>query len=338
MWWPLVGAVFVGVIGYFEPRTLGVGYTNIDAVLSGDIVGRALIVLVVLKFLSWAIYLGSGTSGGTLAPLFTIGGGIGAALGALGTRFGPNVGLDSHVAALVGMAAIFAGASHALLASVVFAFETTRQPLGLLPLLAGCSAAYLVSLLMMRSSIMTEKLARRGARIRTEYAADYLAQVLVRDAATSDVVSLHASDRLEDVRRWLTSGAKGATHQGFPVLDDRGDLCGVLTRRDLLDVSADERATIGSLVRRCAVVVYDDNTLREAADHMVRAGVGRLPVVTREAPRKVIGIVSRSDLLSAHEDRLDAAHVPEQSLPLSAPWSRRAATQRQRRTPAANGD
>jgi H+/Cl- antiporter ClcA/CBS domain-containing protein len=322
MWWPMIGAIFVGVIGYFEPRTLGVGYSNIDAILSGDIVGRVLLVLIVLKFLSWAIYLGSGTSGGTLAPLFTIGGGLGAALGALGVRLGPGLGVDEHIAALVGMAAIFAGASHALLASVVFAFETTRQPLGLLPLLSGCSAAYLVSLLMMRSSIMTEKLARRGARVRTEYAADYLSQVLVRDALSREVVSLRAGDRLADVRRWLIGGGAGASHQGFPVIDDKGELCGVLTRRDLLDISRAETETIGSLVKRGAVVVFDDNTLREAADHMVRAAVGRLPVVTRDAPRVVVGILSRSDLLSAHEDRLDAAHVTEESLPLSAPWSR----------------
>jgi CBS domain-containing protein len=229
------------------------------------------------------------------------------------------------------MAAIFAGASHALLASVVFAFETTRQPLGLLPLLAGCSAAYLVSLLMMRSSIMTEKLARRGARIRTEYAADYLNQILVRDGSSREVVSLRASDTHAEVRRWLASGASGSSHQGFPVLDNEGQLCGVLTRRDLLDPARAEGTTIGSLVRRPVVVVYDDNTLREAADHMVRAGVGRLPVVSRDAPRTVVGIVSRSDLLSAHEDRLDAAHVTEQSLPLSAPWSRRHDTKPRRR-------
>jgi H+/Cl- antiporter ClcA len=335
MWWPVLGAVVVGVIGYFEPRTLGVGYTNIDAILSGNIVGRALLVLVVLKFLSWAIYLGSGTSGGTLAPLFTIGGGLGAALGSLGVAFVPSVGVDVHIAALVGMAAIFAGASHALLASVVFAFETTRQPLGLLPLLAGCSAAYLVSLLMMRSSIMTEKLARRGARVRTEYAADYLSQVLVRDGVSREVVSLRSGDRLADFRRWLASGARGASHQGFPVIDEKGEVCGVLTRRDLLDADRDGTETIGSLVRRGAVVVYEDNTMREAADHMVRAGVGRLPVVTRDAPRVVVGIVSRSDLLSAHEDRLDAAHVPEESLPLSAPWSRDGANKPRRRRSSA---
>jgi CIC family chloride channel protein len=236
------------------------------------------------------------------------------------------------------MAAIFAGASHALLASVIFAFETTRQPLSLLPLLAGCSAAYLVSLLMMRSSIMTEKLARRGARVRTEYVADYLSQVLVRDASTRDVVSLRGGDRLADVRRWLMTGATGTSHQGFPVIDEQGVLCGVVTRRDLVDPARDESATIASLVRRGAVIVYEDNTLREAADHMVRTGVGRLPVVAREAPQIVVGIISRSDLLSAHEDRLDAAHVPEQSLPLSAPWSRRSRAQRRRRRRAREGE
>ena len=273
IWWPVIGASVVGVIGYVEPRTLGVGYANIDAILSGDIVGKALLLLVVLKFLSWSLYLGSGTSGGTLAPLFTIRGGLGAALGAGLAAAAPPLGLDAHVAGLVGMAAIFAGASRALLASVVFAFETTRQPLGLLPLLAGCSAAYLVSLLLMRSSIMTEKLARRGARVRTEYTADYLGQILVRDAATRNVVSLEATKTLADVRRWLASHAPGTSHQGFPVLDESGELCGVITRRDLLDPERADAAMLRDLVRRRPVVVFDDNTLREAADHMVRAGV-----------------------------------------------------------------
>jgi CBS domain-containing protein len=200
----------------------------------------------------------------------------------------------------------------------------------LLPLLAGCSAAYLVALLMMRSSIMTEKLARRGAHVRTEYSADHLAQVLVRDAATGDVVSLKDSDRLADVRRWLASHEPGSGHQGFPVLDASGALHGVVTRRDLLDPQHDETLLLCQLVKRKPVVTYDDNTLREAADHMVRMGVGRLPVVTRDAPGIVIGIISRSDLLSAHEDRLDAAQVSEQSLPLAAPWSRRHRARRRR--------
>ncbi|AHG87829.1 Cl- channel voltage-gated family protein [Gemmatirosa kalamazoonensis] len=309
MWWPAIGAVVVGLVGLVEPRTLGVGYNNIVGAIDGQIVGRALIALVVLKFVSWSIYLGSGTSGGTLAPLFTVGGGLGAWLGAAVAAAAPSLGVDARVAGLVGMAAIFAGASHALLASIVFAFETTRQPLGLLPLLGGCSAAYLAALLLNRRSIMTEKLARRGAEVRTEYAADWLSQILVRDviAGRADIVTLPASRTLAEVRAWLLTSTRDASHQGYPVVDDLGLLVGVLTRRDLLAPEADERQTIGALVKRPPAIVFTDSTLRDAADQMVIEAVGRLPVVERHAPRRVVGIVSRSDLLAAHAPRLQAA-------------------------------
>ncbi|MDQ2889803.1 MAG: chloride channel protein [Gemmatimonadota bacterium] len=182
MWWPAIGAIVVGVIGYFEPRTLGVGYDNISNILAGNFADAVLISLVVLKFVSWSIALGSGTSGGTLAPLFTIGGGLGALLGIVCVHWFPGLGVDPRIAALVGMAAIFAGASRALLTSVVFAFETTRQPIGLLPLLGGCTAAFIISSLMMRYTIMTEKLARRGTHVPTEYLAAPPGEVARRDA------------------------------------------------------------------------------------------------------------------------------------------------------------
>lgn len=183
MWWPALGAIAVGIIGYFEPRTLGVGYYNIRDILAGNIVDAVLLSLVVLKFISWAIALGSGTSGGTLAPLFTIGGGLGALLGILCVHWFPSLGVDPRIAALVGMAAVFSGASRALLTSVVFAFETTRQPIGLLPLLGGCSAAFVISSLMMRYTIMTEKLARRGTYVPTEYVAAHPDELAQRDAS-----------------------------------------------------------------------------------------------------------------------------------------------------------
>src|SRR6185503_10814427 len=123
---------------------------NIIGAISGTIAGRALLMLALLKFISWAVYLGSGTSGGTLAPLFTIGSALGATIGAGVERMIPSSGITARIAGLVGMAAMFAGASHALLASVVFAFETTRQPVGLLPLLAGCTAAYLTAIFLNR--------------------------------------------------------------------------------------------------------------------------------------------------------------------------------------------
>jgi len=308
MWWPALGAVVVGVVGLIEPRTLGVGYDNITRAISGEIAGTALLMLVVFKFVSWSVYLGSGTSGGTLAPLFTIGGGLGAWIGAQLAVLAPTLGIDPRIAGLVGMAALFAGASHALLASVVFAFETTRQPLGLLPLLGGCTAAYLVSLMSSRHSIMTMKLARRGTNLRPEYAIDHLAQVLVRNVATRNVVTIAGADRLESVRDWLASGATATSHQGFPVLDEAGLLMGVVTRRDLLDPQHADATVVRDVIRRPPVVVFEDSTLRDAADQMTLERVGRLPVVRRDSQREVVGIISRSDLLAAHAPRLEAAH------------------------------
>src|SRR5437667_12280957 len=127
---PAIGGVFVGAIGIISPHTLGVGYDNIEGMVAGKIAGEAVIWLCIFKFLSWAISLGSGTSGGTLAPLFTIGGALGAVFGVALRALFPSAGIDLRIAALVGMAAIFAGASRALLTSVVFAFGTTLQPLG----------------------------------------------------------------------------------------------------------------------------------------------------------------------------------------------------------------
>ena len=321
MWWPAIGAIVVGVVGYFVPHTLGVGYDNIERIVSGGILGWPLAILCAAKLVSWSIALGSGTSGGTLAPLFTIGGALGALLVSGGAAAFPAAGLDPRIGALVGMAAIFAGASRALLASVVFAFETTQQPMGLLPLLAGCSAAYLVSCLTMRNSIMTEKIARRGTRVPGEYATDYLDQQLVRDHAVRDVVTLDADRALSDVRDWLRSDASGNAHQGFPVLENGGRLIGVLTRRDLVvgnagaaDDAVARRLRVRDLLKRPPAIAFADSSLREAADHMVREDVGRLPVVERSDPRHVIGILTRSDLLAAHHRRLDEESTLERTL------------------------
>lgn len=210
---------------------------------------------------------------------------------------------------MVGMAAIFAGASRAFLASAVFAFETTLQPMGLLPLLGGCAAAYLASCLIMRNTIMTEKIARRGVRTPGEYAADPLDQILVRDIASRQVVALKAADLAKDARAWIASGVAGSSHQGFPVLDEHGVLVGVLTRRDL--GSKDwNRERVGDLIRRPPKFVYDDCTVRQAVEHMVNHGIGRLPVVSRVDPPRVLGVITRSDILSCYRHQIDE-HRPD---------------------------
>jgi CBS domain-containing protein len=311
MWWPALGGLAVGGIGYFVPRTMGVGYDNIQAILSANLLGTGLLVLCLAKFLSWSIALGSGTSGGTLAPLFTIGGALGALVGGLLTLALPKVGVDPRICALVGMAAIFAGASRAMLASAVFAFEITLQPLGLLPLLGGCSAAYLISALLMKHSIMTEKLARRGVRVPEEYSADFLDQILVKEAASKQVVTLGAGQSLGEARRWIEAGADGATHHGFPVVDEKGLVIGVLTRRDLLEAPHAPESALRDLIHRELAVAFEGNSLREAANHMVREGVGRLPVLGEDS--SLVGILTRSDLLEAHATRLKSSEVAQRT-------------------------
>ena len=219
----------------------------------------------------------------------------------------PWLQVDPRVAALVCMAAIFTGASRAFLTSVVFAFETTQQPHGLLPLLGACAAAYLVSGLLMRNTIMTEKIARRGVRVPSEYASDYLDQIMAGDACSRDVVSLQATQTLGDVRQWLMEDHPAARHQGFPVLDANNQLLGVVTRRDLTNMRNADSEMVGSLIHRSVLAVREDHSLREAADHMVEADVGRVIVLGKDAPHRMVGILTRGDLLSAHAQRLREA-------------------------------
>lgn len=304
MWWPAIGAVAAGVIGWISPHTLGVGYDNIDALVQGHFGVTMLISFGLLKFLSWVIALGSGTSGGTLAPLFMIGGSMGALVGVGVGDAWPWFGIDPRIAALVGMAAIFAGSSRALLTAIVFAFETTRQPEALLPLLAGCAAAYLISALTMRSTIMTEKIERRGIRVPSEYAADFLEQVSVGHTCIREVRSLKTSDELGEVRRWMASGRERAQHQGYPVIDDAGRVRGVVTRRMLLDPDRPELIRIGEMLKRGPIVVFEDHNLRDASDLMVAENVGRLIVVERDNPTHMVGILTRSDVMAANSRRI----------------------------------
>lgn len=179
MWWPAIGGLAVGLIGYFAPHTLGVGYDNIITMLSGEATLALMINLCFFKFLSWAIALGSGTSGGTLAPLLTIGGAAGAIFGSLVLLFFPESQISIPMAALIGMSSMFAGASRAYLTSITFALEATMQSHALLPLLGACTASYLISFFFMENTIMTEKIARRGIYTPDAYEPDILRRITI---------------------------------------------------------------------------------------------------------------------------------------------------------------
>jgi H+/Cl- antiporter ClcA len=306
MWWPAIGAIAAGVIGYFEPATLGVGYDNIDRLVQSGFTSAGLWAVIsfgVLKFLSWSISLGSGTSGGTLAPLFMMGGSLSTFI-AMALNHYAGLHLNLGIAAVVGMGAMFAGSSRALLTSVIFCFETTRQPATFLPLLGGCAAAYLISALTMKSTIMTEKIERRGIKVPSEYTADVLTQVTVGRACTRDVRALKTSDELGEIQRWIRSGRERAQHQGYPVIDDAGRVRGVITRRELMNPDHAGLMRIGDMLTRGPIVVFEDHTLRDAADLMVAENVGRLIVVERANPNRLVGILTRSDVLAANAKRI----------------------------------
>ncbi len=300
MWWPAIAAVAVGVCGYLDPQVLGVGYNHIDQVLSGTMAVGGLFTLLILKWLAWTASLGSGTSGGTLAPLFTIGSSCGALLGSAAMYLFPHAGVNVRVAALVGMAALFTGASRAILTSIVFAFETTLQPHGLLPLLTGCTMAFMVSCLLMRDTIMTEKIARRGLRVSGEFAIDFLDRLFVRDAANFDPVCLRADKTVAEIHRDILDHQSAPRHHGFPVIDSAGELIGFLTTRELLRPGLSAAMRIHEVIDHPAVTIYPECPLRMADELMARHKIGRLVVVEKKQPKRVVGIISRADLLSAH--------------------------------------
>jgi H+/Cl- antiporter ClcA len=307
MWWPAIGAAVAGIIGFFAPATLGVGYANIDKLVQGGFATEglfAVLIFGVLKFISWSVALGSGTSGGTLAPLFMMGGALGAFIAMALNHIDPSLHLSLGIAAVVGMGAMFAGSARALLTSVIFCFETTRQPAVFLPLLGGCAAAYLISALTMKSTIMTEKIERRGVHVPDEYVADSLAQVAVGTVCTRQMGVLKTSEELNEVRRWINSGNADAQHQGFPVVDDAGRVRGLVTRRNLLDPNRAGLTRIGEMLTRAPIVVFEDSSLRDASDLMVTENVRRVIVVERDNPTHMIGLLSQSDVIAANSRRI----------------------------------
>ncbi|GGA99199.1 chloride channel protein [Puia dinghuensis] len=245
MWWPALGAIAIGVIGYFAPHTMGVGYDNIQHLLTGTTPLTIVFSLCLLKYLSWSISLGSGTSGGTLAPLFTIGGALGALVGTVIIAWFPQAGINIPTAALIGMAAMFAGASRAWLTSIVFALETTGQINGLLPLLGGCVAAYFVSFFLMKGSIMTEKIQRRGVKTPDAYEPDILRSVAVRQLVIpvkSDTVAKYSIAASEDAG--VAAELMGKYNvDNLIVKDDADDnkVIGMITARSLLTFYSRQR-------------------------------------------------------------------------------------------------
>ncbi|MGI4886070.1 MAG: chloride channel protein [Janthinobacterium lividum] len=308
-WWPALGGLAVGGVGYFAPRTLGVGYENLTDLLAGSLPLQAVASLCLLKFVSWAVSLGSGTSGGTLAPLLTIGGAAGALLGLGLHQFFPQTDVVVPLAALVGMAAMFAGAARALLTAIVFAVEATGQAPALLPLLGACTAAYLVSFVLMENTIMTEKIARRGVKTPDSYEPDPLEKIRVAEVLPANQHLLSADLTVAEARQQLGPVPAAAT---VAVVAPDGQVLGLLTAAALHHPAQAATARLGALAQPAPASVHAADTLRTAVNTMARAGVEALPVLG--PGRAVAGVLVYADVLRAYKLHLVEGETAEASL------------------------
>ncbi|WPU98730.1 chloride channel protein [Mucilaginibacter sp. cycad4] len=296
MWWPAIGGLAVGLIGYFAPHTLGVGYDNIITILSGTLSLMLIVRLCLFKFLSWAIALGSGTSGGTLAPLLTIGGAAGAAFGALVHLIFPDAGISVPIAALIGMAAMFAGASRAYLTSITFALEATMQSHALLPLLGACTASYLVSFFLMENTIMTEKIARRGVYTPDSYEPDLLQVLTVADVNNEVGETLKSNSTIAETRARLTGN--NIAQRFFIVTNNDGSYAGMVSLTDIYNHSISAELTISNITRASKQAVKSNDPLKRVVEIMAEESVEALPVIA--AGNTIAGQISYKEILNTY--------------------------------------
>lgn len=289
MWWPAIGAIIVGLGGLIDVHVLGAGYSNIQALLDGSLAVRIVVTLLIIKAVVWLVALGSGTSGGILAPLLILGGATGFLIG----QYLPG---DPGFWAMIGMAGIMSGAMRAPMTGALFAAELTNHLAALPETVAGAAAAYAVSVLVMKRSILTEKIARRGRHILQEYTIDALEFLQAGQLMTHNPATLRGDMPLGEVARFFSDEAQ---HRSYPVVDAHGRLLGLVSRTDALNWTV-ARQTEGkladSLSDASTEFAFPQTPSGEVADMMVESGVGRVPIIDPK-DRRVVGIISRQDLL-----------------------------------------
>jgi len=297
MWWPILGGLAIGVGGLLDPRVLGVGYDSIQDLLAGHLTGGSAASLLFLKALVWAVALGSGTSGGVLAPLLIMGGG----LGVLESGLIP-VG-DAGLWAMVSMSAMMGGTMRSPLTAILFTVELTHDWNVLPALMVGAVIAHGTTVLLLRRSILTEKLARRGHHLVREYSVDPFEVHRIGEVMDRDVVNIPATMTVAELSARIAAGDPALTgRQGIPIVDAGGELAGIITRSDLMRAMESEQGRAASVLEagtQDLIVAYPDEILRDAVARMLAHDIGRLPIVDRHDRRRLLGYLGRAGIMRA---------------------------------------
>jgi H+/Cl- antiporter ClcA len=312
MWWPAIGGLVIGLGGLACPSALGVGYDVIGALLSEHLAWRAIVLLVVVKAGIWSLSLGSGTSGGVLAPLLM----MGAALGAIEAHVFPGAGIGFWP--LVSMGAILGGTMRSPFTGIVFAVELTHDMNMILPLVIAVTVAHAATVLVLRRSILTEKVARRGFHVSREYAVDTLEILFVRDVMNEQPMVLDAANSAAQAITLVDSDRHERSQHLFPLLDADAKLVGAVTHGELLTWAADptkcDRA-LTELAVDAPAMVFTNETLRTAVYRMAEKGLTRLLVVNPADATRLVGVIALHDLLKARTRHLDEEQRRERILP-----------------------
>lgn len=332
LWWPAIGALGLGIIGYFVPRVLGVGYDTISDILNGRLALELLLVVMIAKSAALVVSLGSGTSGGLLAPMFMSSAALGGAFAMVMNYLFPGAHLSPGAFALVAMGAVFGAASRATFTFIIFAFEITRDYNAVLPLmLVSVIADAIAMLLMPHASIMTEKLRRRGMRIHQDYEADILQQVHVGKTMDRIAPTIVAGMRVGELADRITRRDPAVCrHEAMLVVGKHGQLEAIITRGDILralDADPEGAATVLESGSSDVIVTYEDETLSQAADKLLRHNIGRLPVVDRTNPKNIVGYIGRQNIMAARLQRMEEEHVREDG------WMKRRTSQQNVKVP-----
>jgi CIC family chloride channel protein len=319
--WPALGGLFVGVVGYIVPHfvsegvdVFGPGYTIIGNILQNDYAIGFLLVLLVSKAAVWLVALGSGTSGGVLAPVFMIGAAFGAIFGLILQQLFPAMDAAPVAFAMAGMAAVFGSSTRATFASIVFAFEMTQRYEAILPVMLTCVVADVVVTRLMKSSILTEQLRRNGILISHEYEADVLDMISVRSVMTEDPVTIPSTMIVQDLITKINQRDPRLTrHQALLIVDEQDQLSGIITRGDIVRAieSGRNEETVLEAGTNELSVAYEDESVREALTRMLTIDVGRMPVVTRNDSKKVTGYLSRGNIMSTYLKKIQEETLVE---------------------------